>query len=383
MQINLVSRQTAIADALAFYRFDRCMLTGKEPIQWHHLDENSGMSYAENLVPIESRFNDVIERRRKNPDRPFPEELSFDRLAERSKIAFDCGEFRASYGTSRLGCFLASSYGDPELQLGFAAGALTSLRPAPVLSYVADTLSRSVLPVLRSNKASRVGRLPRFRLAIEIAALCRDFDQHQIAVSMLDSKAAMAPPDEGAFHLSRAEHCRATSEIFINPQGADVILDRANKFAQDSDFPFGISSVNASRVNIALQKGNLAEAEVQLHHAFKYAGGYRGNKALITIRPPQSLVNCSWWIASDLLASKADLEFKMGHKESGRDFAGHALQLLVWTGITPRHEIAARLEQVSYSTFPRAIHPNGRDSTDLKTIMPLLTEVLSELGRDL
>lgn len=376
-------KTAAIKSATSFFGAKRCILTEQnKQVDWHHLDENSSNWIAQNIIPLGSGFNQEIERTRKDRFLRVSVELDPQVLLVKGARLFERGLFSASYGVSRLGCFLSTRLEvTPETRLNLAAGALISLRSIPDSAFISDTLKRSVLPLLRSPESKEIGRFARFRVALEIAALWRDFGGYSQSVSILDSKAALPDLSEGkrSIHPSRAGHCRATNLMKLHPSDAENVLRQAQGQAEQIGFAFGVSNAKVSLVESALINGHLDLAEERLNEVVSFCGGYENIKSQYS---SQSLEKCSWWMASEILGLAADLARRQGHSELANDNANHAIKILIATRIRPRADAVKRLALAYGAVLPSSLYAPERTFEELESLSKLFDEVITLLAAD-
>lgn len=371
-----VRSKPVVRAATAFFGGSRCVASGEETIHWHHLDEDPANTVAENLVPLRGDLNQEIEKHRVDPLRTLPRLLRPDALRVQAIATFEFAEHRQSYGAARLASFLARRASpDPGDQVFYAAGAITSLRAAPDPAYLADTLRRSILDPLKRGVS--LSRLVSWVVRTEVAALARDYDDNRFATEVAGSGPPGATTGELLKQSARSAHCLASALLHADPLAAEEELQRALDRAEGSGFGFGVSNAKVTLVESAIERDRLALADERLADALAFCGGI---ERLMVVRPPQSLVKCSWWMATELLTLAAEIEHLKGKTARSQEIARHVLTIVNSAGIRPRAAAAARLERALAQPLAPLLATEQRRPEEYLQLKPLLLEALHYLG---
>lgn len=182
-----------------FYSPIRCIVSGEENIEYHHLDENKENTIFENLVPLCPNCNSLIELNRRSINEELDRKLRPSKLLELSEELYVDGYYAHSYGVARLASFLAGPRkrgGPKEVEISTLsapdameanARAIQALRICACkdLAWVliADVLNRGIHKHLSNYEFRREVDLGnRSLLASQICALARDCGDLELAV---------------------------------------------------------------------------------------------------------------------------------------------------------------------------------------------------------
>ena len=191
-------QQRAVKDASYFYcrsplfvRDVRCVVTGSNDPQWHHIDEIHSNWNCFNIIPLSGDLNQQLDKRRY---RSLPVHLQPEVLQAIELDHYRRGEFAQGYACARLGASLAvprrgdvalGQSLDPNLALEFCASALLNLRPISAIPFAIDTLELGILPILRVHR-SLVTCSAAARLIIELEVYFRDYGLYGEAIRWND-----------------------------------------------------------------------------------------------------------------------------------------------------------------------------------------------------
>jgi len=332
--MSLDGKRRTIREVLDFYGSKRCVVSGQldDEVEYHHLDEDSGHWVFENVVPLKSGFNQAIDSHRKrNRGRKWPsaihDELRSAKLLDRAVSHLNGHSRPASYGCSRLGCFIGIHHeNELDTAVRCAIHALYSVRPTSHLCLAADTLQRSILNGVFDINPSDVPNVTWAGLAKEIGCyylefgLPKEFPRCERLIASLISDEESR---EASVTRLRTEQHHAFNLLKQGKlaEGKDR-LDEITQRMLDINYPTGPSNnwqhflaaqVDAGRIDAAAESVERIEESVGKIEPLKAEAVTHGNQI--------HAGRVTLWTYRGLLFRKADLWLLLGPEYEATAFS--------------------------------------------------------------
>jgi len=332
--MTLGGKRQTIRDVGRFYGSKMCVVSGElnDEVEYHHLDENSEHWAFENVVPLKGGLNQAIDSHRKRNrggiwPSPIHDELRSAKLLDHAVTHLSKHNRPASYGCSRLGCFIGI-YHETEFDMAVrcAIQALYSARPSGHLCLAADTLRRSVLDEVLDKSPSDVPTVTWAGLAKEIGCYYLEFGLpsefprcERLVATLLGGDESR----EASITKLRIEQHHAFDLLKQGKltEGKDI-LDEVTEKMIGMNYPTGPSNnwqhylaaqISAQRIDEAMESVEEIEEKVgkiEPLNSKEIASGSQIHAGRVTL-----------WTYRGLLCRKADLLLLMGPEHEGRAFS--------------------------------------------------------------
>jgi len=341
-----------------FYGGQRCVVTGKGDAAVHHLDDNHHNWIFENIVPLRGDLNQSLEsfrqssRSKKLLPKPLDERLIPDALLGVALSHLRAGDFPSAYGTSRLGCFIATKHqSDFRAAVQLSTLAMYSSRPTRHICLAADTLARNTLGILKKNYLD-VGSGVWAELVREIGCHYLDYGHNEsfVRCKRISSKLLVEPANrEEQITQDRIEQHDAFRRLREGEfaKGKDLLGEITEKMAKHGWL--GGYANNMAHIIAAQIRGSRLDAAEETLEALERRIG--------KVEPPRGIElrnyrvkegRLTWWTAYSILLRKADLLSEKGETGLAKEFIEGAQLIgeycgISWSGMLPSKALTSSM----------------------------------------
>jgi tetratricopeptide (TPR) repeat protein len=345
----------------------RCVVTGRDHPNWHHLDEAvPRWWHYTNIIPLDAGLNQALDKRRY---RYLPAELDPNVLEAKGLSHYRHGRFPQGYACDRLASFqLSPPRGDvpqggtldPSRALEFAAFSLLQLHALSALPLAIDTLKRSVLPVLCSKTV--VTRRAAARVVTEIESYYRNYGLLEEAIECCDLVAVLLQTDNSDNFLV-ADRARVLQHkgITLGARGQerearevlDTAMEELQRGARYVDGQ-GNDALWRARALLRTQKQDLDFCRKLIRRVYdEYETGKVGV-----------------WAMSEAVWTHAEIEYARGRTAEAHEHLLRGRDLFYGAGIVPSALFPLEVTRSFKEKYPRDLYVLPRSA---RTIRPFRT----------